>query len=292
MAMNVTLLIWGQLSFILGMCGNVFVLYATIFHNAIKLDKMSIWIIKNLAVADLCNCIFVVVPAITLLYAEGKWVFGPGICYANAINFYTFVVANAFLINLFSINKLMRCKYPLRNFNCSRREKILVSLCTVMFSVSLMVWQIVALSKWNGKLTEDNKMSPLKTCLAEFSQTSDYDASTIVIALIIASIYDGVPCITLVITTTILLIYVIKKTNRPINKLNVLMVISVTASFLLSFLPVVIHTAAHLFPAISKEQLDSIFEWAWSSTFVSSWINPFIYLAMNQSFRDFTRTLF
>ena len=292
--MNLAMLIWSLLSFILGVCGNVFVLYATIIYNAIKLDKMSIWIIKNLAVVDLCNCVFVVVPAIAVLYCEGKWVFGPAMCYAFAIYVFTFVVANAFLINLLSnsINKLMRCVYPLRNFNCSRRQRILVSLSTVIFSLSIIISHIILLS--NSKfyvLTKGYKITPLKTCFAEFPKTPYLNVS-VLIGLTISLIYDGVPCITLVLTTTILLIYAIKKTNRPINKLNVFMVILVTASFLISFLPVVIHTIAHLLSTISKEQLDKIFEWAWSSTFVSSWINPIIYLAMNQSFRDFTRTLF
>ena len=82
MAMNFALLIWGQISLILGVCGNSFVLYATIFHNAIKLDKISTWIIKNLAIVDLCSCIFVIVPAIANQYSEGKWMFGSGLCYA------------------------------------------------------------------------------------------------------------------------------------------------------------------------------------------------------------------
>ena len=289
MALNVTLLIWGQLSFILGICGNAFVLYATIFHNAIKLDKMSIWIIKNLAVMDLCNCIFIVVPVVAVLYSEGAWLFGPGMCYAYGVYIYTFILANAFLINIFTINKLMRCKYPLRNFNCSRRQRVLLSLCAVIFSCSLMIWQIVALSKFDlYVLTEDNKITPLKTCTKEISETS-YDAS-IIITLILAILYDAVPCLTLVFTTTILMVYAIKKTNRPLNKVNILMVILVTISFWLSFLPLMIYAGAHLFPKIiSDNLLDRIYEWAWSFTFLSSWTNPIIYLVMNQRLRDFVK---
>ena len=287
--MNVTLLIWVQLTLILGISGNVFVLYATIIHNAIKLDKMSIWIIKNLAVVDICNCIFIVVPAIANQYSEGTWVFGSDLCYAHAINFYSFVVANVFLINIFSINKLMRCKYPLRNFNCSRRQKILVSLSTVIFSLSLMIWQMVAISKIKlYVLIEEDMMTPLRTCHAGIPQTSNNPG--IIIALIVALLYDGVPCLTLVISTATLLIYAIKKTNRPINKLNVLMVILVTTCFLVSFQPVMIHSIAHFYSSISKDRLDDLFEWAWSLTFLSSWINPIIYLTTNQSFRDFTKT--
>ena len=232
------------------------------------------------------------VPAIAVLYSEGKWAFGPRMCYAFAIYVFTFVVANAFLINLFSINKLMRCVYPLRTFNCSRHQRILVSSSTVIFSLSIIISQMILLSKFKFYvLTKGNKITPLKTCFAEFPKTPNLNVS-VLIGLIISLIYDGVPCLTLVISTATLLIYAIKKTNRPVNKLNVFMVILVTASFLLSFLPVVIHTIAHLLPAISKEHLDKIFEWAWSSTFISSWINPIIYLAMNQHFRYFTKTLF
>ena len=42
---------------ILVMCwsGNSFTLYATVRHNAIKLDKLSVWIIQNLCVADILH---------------------------------------------------------------------------------------------------------------------------------------------------------------------------------------------------------------------------------------------
>ena len=63
-------IVWKTISFILGLSGNVFVLYATIVHKAIKLDKMSVWIVKNLAVADICNCVLLLLP--TLLTQYGK----------------------------------------------------------------------------------------------------------------------------------------------------------------------------------------------------------------------------
>ena len=285
MDVNVVLLIWGHFSFILGVGGNVFVLYATIFHNAIKLDKMSIWIIKNLAVVDLCNCAFVIIPAISNQYSEGKWFFGSGMCYAYAVNVYTFLVANAFLINVLSINKLMRCKYPLRNFNSSRRQRILVSLCTVIFSFSLMISNIVALSQDLFSLIENDEMTSLKTCTTGKSQ-----GASIIFCFILVIIYDGIPCLTLVTTTTILMIYAIKKSNRPINKKNVFTVILVTASYLLSFLPYMIFIAANIFPEkINGNLLDRMHGWTWSFTFISSWSNPIIYFTMNKSFRDFTK---
>ena len=44
-------------SVILVLCwtGNSFVLFSTVYHRAIKMDKLSIWIIQNLCVADLLH---------------------------------------------------------------------------------------------------------------------------------------------------------------------------------------------------------------------------------------------
>ena len=59
---QVLLQIWCHVCFLLGVLGNTFVLYATIYHKAIKMDKMSVWIIQNLAASDLANCFLVLLP--------------------------------------------------------------------------------------------------------------------------------------------------------------------------------------------------------------------------------------
>ena len=290
MVMNITLLIWGQVSFLLGVCGNLLVLYATIFHNAIKLDKISTWIIKNLAVVDLCNCIFVVVPAISNQYSEGKWVFGSGLCYINAINQYTFMIANVNLITFLSINKLLRCVYPLRNLSPSRLQRGSVTLAAFLISLIPLIWIAIGLSQNLLLLTENDEEIVVRTCRAYFEQTGEISAASI-IGLAVTGVSNGLPNMVLTISTAVLLVYAIKKTNRPINKKNVLVVVSVTVIFLLSFFPFMLYMTAHLFPATFEEAyLYSIFEWVWSFTFLSTWSNPVIYLVMNESFRDFVKS--
>ena len=144
--MNVVLLIWGQISFILGVGGNVFVLYATIFHKAIKLDKISTWIIKNLAIVDLCSCFFVIVPAIANQYSEGKWMFGSGLCYANSIFRFSYATANMVLINALARNKLRRCIYPLKNLGSSRIQKIFVTVFASLMSLMPAIWIVHGLA--------------------------------------------------------------------------------------------------------------------------------------------------
>ena len=123
---------WGQISFLLGVLGNIFTLYATTAHNAIKLDKMSIWIIKNLAVADICNCLLVILPI--LLYQYGKvsqlQIYGVKFNKIFACYRYTFLAANLLLVNILSLNKLLRCLFPLRNLVPTKRQKMFVTMTT------------------------------------------------------------------------------------------------------------------------------------------------------------------
>ena len=289
MVLNVGQLLWGQVSFIFGVGGNVFVLYATIFHNAIKLDKMSIWVIKNLAVVDLCNCVFVIIPAISNQYYEGKWVFGSSLCYFNAINQYTFIVANMLLINFLSFTKLLRCIYPLRNLNSSRLQRISVSASTILISLVPIIWTIMGLSRNLLVITGTETPTALKACRVYFRQTAVINTG-IILGFAVAGVCNGIPCVTLVVITTILLVYAIIKTRRTINKKNVMMVILITFSFLLSFMPYYLYMSTHLSPGLfTKDQLDRIFVWAWNFTFLSSWSNPIIYLVMNKTFRLFVR---
>ena len=69
-------LLWSNLSLILGITGNSYVLCATTRHKAINLDKISIWAIQQLSVVDLANCILVLVPITTVLYADETWFLG------------------------------------------------------------------------------------------------------------------------------------------------------------------------------------------------------------------------
>ena len=88
------------------------------------------------------------------------------------------------------------------------------------------------------------------------------------------------------------MVYAIRKTNRPINKKNIAVVILVTAIFLLSFLPLFLYEAVAygLSRESDKAYLRSNFEWVKYFTYVSSWSNPVIYLVMNERFREFTKT--
>ena len=284
---------WGQISFLLGVLGNIFTLYATTAHNAIKLDKMSIWIIKNLAVADICNCFLVVLPILIYQYGMITKVEAYDETFNGILAGYKYVffVANLLLVNVLSLNKLLRCLFPLRNLVPTKRQKIKVTIAAVIFSALPAIWiaygiEAHFLSVFQGPIRRENRYFG-----AAYLGIIAYSANGMthfqaVLNWGVILILNGLPCLTLVTINSTLVVVAVVKANSSVNKSNILTVVMVTVGFLLSVLPhfselILVKTASSSDEDVRKEI-------TWSVAFLSTWINPFIYLAVNPSFRQFT----
>ena len=279
---------WGQISFLLGVLGNIFTLYATTAHNAIKLDKMSIWIIKNLAVADICNCFLVILPI--LLYQYGKisqlQMYGERFNDILACYRYIFFIANFILANNLSLNKLLRCLCPLRNLVPTRRQKIVVTIVTVVLSPILTIWTVSGLVKGYERVDDNWKEKNYfgAALLGKTRHTGEISVVEFITNRLILGIFNALPCLTLIVINSSLVTYALWKANSTVNMKNILVVVLVTGAFLISILPHFVH---HILLNFGKSSLE-IEEIAWSISYLSTWINPFIYLAVNPSFREFT----
>ena len=281
---------WGQISFILGVLGNMFVLYAATVHEAIKLDKMSIWIIINLAIADVGNCVMFILPILIIQYGklDGVLVFGNGNTFYYVLGSYmhSFFVANIVLINTLSFNKLLRCVYPLRTLNTTKCQRIKVTVVTIIVSAMPVVRNI------HGFLSG-------QMYLEQFWQRDRYfgvrdildpkfDSSTVlgkhenVLYYLTVFVLLVIPSLTLITFNSALVLYAMKKSNTAINKMNFLVVLVVTTGFLISFIPQLVSMTYRSASPLYREI-------ACSLTFLSCWTNPFVYLAVNPSFRDFTK---
>ena len=281
---------WGQISFLLGVFGNIFTLYATTAHNAIKLDKMSIWIIKNLAVADICNCFLVILPILLHQYHRNitqQKMFHETFHEIFACYRYIFFMANIFLVNILSLNKLLRCLFPLRNLVTTKRQKITVTIATVIVSTLPAIWIIYGI-KHNVLWVEvRNDYFGAQFFGNTYSvDTTDYWHEILMFCVI--GILNALPCVTMVMTNTTLIGVAVVKARSTINKTNILMIVLVTVGFLVSILPhYVVLSLDHTASIRSRLEIP-LKEIVWSLTFLSTWINPFIYLAVNPTFRDFT----
>ena len=223
--------------------------------------------------------------------------FGAHLCYAYAAYQYTFSVANIVLINLLSLNKLLRCLHPLRNMHPTRFQRIMVPGLTSLISLIPMLWIIVGLVKDFMAIPYFHREANLvmtsreTICSAVFPHLTEQSWAIQLAAAILPMLCNGMFCLTLVITTAVLIVYAIRKTNRSINKRNIFIVILVTVSFLLSYLPHFIFTMFMVFvpTSYSKHLSASYDEISKSLTLFSSWSNPIIYVVVNESFKEYTR---
>ena len=280
---------WGQISFLLGVLGNIFTLYATTAHNAIKLDKMSIWIIKNLAVADICNCFLVVLPILIYQYGSvhGLQTFDETFHEILACYRYMFFVANLFLVNVLSLNKLLRCLFPLRNLVTTKRQKFTVTMTTVIVSAVPSIWEVYVIKSGFADVNEEWKLTQYSGAALIGGTDHDIDKFGVfrfALGRIIICIFNALPCLTLIVINSSLITYALWKANSTVNMKNILTVIMVTGVFLTSILPYFVNYVLMFF---WKQSLE-FEEIAWSISYLSTWINPFIYLAVNPSFRKFT----
>ena len=134
--MQMLTLIWFFFCTIMCICGNTFVLLATIRYRAIPFDKMSVWIIQNICVSDLFSVITVQIPVLSSNLARNRWVLGSVVCNIVAITKYTCLIANILFIVSLSLNKLYRCVNPLSVIYCSKRSRISLTI-GIYFLISL-----------------------------------------------------------------------------------------------------------------------------------------------------------
>ena len=197
---------------------------------------------------------------------------------------YSFFVANIFLVNFLSVNKLIRCMFPLRNLDSSRRERLTVTVVTILASSVTLVWQIYAVAVGIGILSK-NAMST-RYLGVEYATTISIRCkmgqTEKVLYELISIIFNALPCLSLIILNSALVILAVKKSNSSLNKRNFVIVIIMVSTFLLSFVPYLIVYLLESSTLESKEITAVI-------PYLSLWNNPLIYFAVNRNFNTFVK---
>ena len=272
---------------VLDLGGNSFVLFATIAHKAIKLDKMCVWIIQNLAVVDMVNGILVIIPATITFLADGKWLLGSFICSLHWAYKYSFLIGNIFLIIFLSLNKMVRCLFPLRVLDSTFRQRITVTFFSLLPTLVGPVRKIFAVYI-SG--TAKVRFSPAHgMCLAyeiEDGVEKHFQASVMKVTSMLLVV---APCFILIISNMGLVVLAIRSARRNIKKGNIVIVVLVTAVFVISFAPFIVQYLAY---GENFNNASAEIRVGQLATAISSFCNPFIYLATNDAFRIFTTTTF
>ena len=110
---------WNVISVLLSLLGNTFVLVASKHGKAVKLDRVSIVLLENLAVSDIGISLFTILPPLFWLY-----ILNPGSCYATYVTTWlskitivpawTFMTTGILLLPFLNCCKLFSLLFPLR----------------------------------------------------------------------------------------------------------------------------------------------------------------------------------
>ena len=84
---SVTLSICSFLVLLVGLSGNLIVLYGSLHHKALKLDQVLLILIHNMAVADILYLLVYVFPS-WITFSAGQWVLGDVWCHVQAEGVY------------------------------------------------------------------------------------------------------------------------------------------------------------------------------------------------------------
>ena len=270
---------------VLDLAGNGFVIFATVARNAIKLDKMSVWIIQNLAVVDIANAIFVLIPAATTYFTDGIWMLGPFICKLIYGYKYIFILGNILLINFLSLNKLVRCLFPLRNLVSSRRQRLSVTFTVLVLTLIGPTRKLYATFISRKAMVRFSEVH--STCIAFEAVEGVEKAFQPLIERFMLFTFIVFPLIVLIAVNASVVCFAVRSTKRKVNRKNVLIVILVTLTFVATFTPFTVQYQkwGHSFHDAPVSLRLGLFV-----GFISSFSNPFIYIATNETFRNFTKS--
>ena len=267
---------WSIFTGAASLVGNITVLVASLIYNAIKLDKVSVVLIQNLAIADLGYTITIILPTIGSALAQ-KWFYGRHLCVFTAYTQWEFACMNVVLISALNICKLTCLLYPLRARNRSKRSGYIIAVALWIFSISYTTVMGLVDGGYDT-ISFDTKIYALFRCAMNFELTM------IVRIYAMGTLFTNM---SIIIATTAWLLYFVQKV-RGLQKQGVVSLMLISVVFILTYMPYGISTViqnAHITKmgvAYRKYYIYSVF-----IIFVNSCANPIIYYISVKSFKEF-----
>ena len=263
---------WFLLSGAISLLGNLVVLLATTVFRAIKLDKVAVVLITNLAVADLGMSLTAILPSVGSTVAR-RWIYGDLLCSVSNYLESVLAAASIGLTCALSVTKLTSLLFPFKARTRTKRTGYLIAGG---------IWSLAVLP-----ITPDIFL-PRETSFNEMifrCDTSEVKEVDMWLGPLKSTILCFIPFV-IVTVCTIWLIFFVHKV-RGIQKQSVVTAILISAVFLVSFLPVgILMLLGNRFNSNNSMHL-ILLKLALCSPFMHFMANPLIYLVSITSFRNF-----
>ncbi|KAK3509712.1 hypothetical protein QTP70_008444 [Hemibagrus guttatus] len=268
--------------FVVGTPGNLLVVWTIMRH--VKQRSHTVLLIMHLAVADL---LVVVTLPLWIYSLVWSWVFTEVVCKGMVYVIYACMYSSIFLITIMSVERFLAVRYPFASAAWRKKQmlnKILLGVWVVSFLLSIPVLITHGLENIDGQ----------KMCLSR-----EYSSFTEEVALLLLESLVGfvIPFSILVICYGCLFSRITQMSFRSKRK-STLLIVGVVVAFALCWIP---HHIINLLSLVYYAYEDSpvgnkildvynaIYMVSSSLVFVSSTINPLLYVFAARSFRTSLR---
>ena len=276
------LISWCLIAVLGSLIGNTTILLSTIRYNAIRLDKISVLLINNIAVSDIAMAVFAVHPTlVSLIY--NRWPYGDTMCYVHHFLQVPTYLSAVYLICALHLSKLHNLLYPFQSMSRTRRSAYLISAGTWLLSA---VTPLVQIATDRRDVTFDYRIYRCKYGFrAPVWQWLLAPLSTVVTVL---------PNV-IVVGTTIALLVIIKKAKGRTNKQGAITALYIGCVYLLANSPVAFYTAiymkiSHLMSPGARLFFDvNVYGFSYFVMFINCFTNGFVYYRSVNSFKMFVK---
>ena len=270
------LLLYNTAVIVVGLGGNCLVLYGSIKHSAILMDKVSVLLLETIAVADLCATLLQYIPMMVTLAAE-RWVFGRVLCYCAVFRYIPFA-AEAMLIALMSCHRVRVLAYPLRgHISVGGMRKVLVGV---------WVFYLVSVPCITG-IKPVIKYTPSHLHCSSFDWENMAHVPSYLRAMrLVSGLYLAIPALITIIANVAILTIVLNVSKRSLtcsSGMKAVKTVSIICwVFVASYVPTVIIFALPALGVAGIPQWVNCF--SMYSVSLNLIANPFIYSFTNSKF--------
>ena len=261
-----------------GLLGNGTVLYSSVRYNAIRLDRVSLILVQNLAVADIIYTLCVILPQL-ITYVAGQWVLGKVYCFISAQISFIPGSANALTVLLITSYRLWLVTHPFSSTS-KNKARIVVAITWVLASagtvISLSYKSSSTFNPQNGKC-----MSGVYENLAAQALFKIALAVIVMIPLLVITVENIVLCFIAVKSSR-------RHENSKVNYKALLMVCALSGLFILSWVPYIIFTLMKSKNPEIPQALDLL---AFHCIYINSFGNPILYTLTNKRFGLYVSSL-
>ena len=253
----------------MGLFGNGTVLYSSIKYNAIKLDKVSLIFVRNLAVADIMYTITSIFPQMCTFFAGG-WVLGPIYCFISAQLSFIPGIVNILTVLLITSYRLKIVTNPFSSIS-STTARIMTLLTWVLGTtgpiISLAYSSKSIFSPTNVKCISNIYVHPQGAKIFQIAV-----GVLLMIPLLMITIENAVLCGVAVKSA--------KKASSSSFKALVL-VCALAGVFIMSWVPYLVFSVMKAWKFQTAPALDLL---AFHFIFINCFANPILYSVTNKRF--------